>query len=166
MKTWLFALAIMLTATSTVAQQRIPPASAGKLPAQDIISASDPKAILDIAKGFGRASLEKDKDGDPKIVGRINGKLYQILFFGCTDNEDCDNIQFQAGWSNTKITLPQINRWNRGKRFGKAYLDADNDPVIEMDVNTDYGITRKNLEDTFDYWVKVLSSFKSDALGQ
>ena len=132
--------------------------------AQTLVFASNPQAILQIAQGLGDAKLDKDREGDPKITGNLEGSAYQILFFGCTNHVHCDNIEFQAGWTDTKATLQEVNRWNRDKRFGKAYLDSANDPMLELDVNLDYGVSRKNLEDTFDYWRKVLRSFKHDVL--
>ena len=131
---------------------------------QTLIFASNPQAILQVAQSFGDAQLDKDREGDPKIVGNLEGTSYQILFFGCTNHTHCDNIEFQASWTDTKATIQQINHWNRIRRFGKAYLDSANDPMVEMDVNLDYGVSRKNLEDTFDYWRKVLRSFKHDVI--
>lgn len=131
---------------------------------QAMIYANNPQTILKIAQGFGDAKLDKDREGDPKIIGHIEGSAYQILFFGCTKHLRCDNIEFQANWSDAKANLQQINRWNREKRFGKAYLDSSNSLVLELDVNLDYGVTRKNFIDTFDYWRKVLSSFKHDVI--
>jgi len=33
-----------------------------------------------------------------------------------------------------------------------------------MSVNIDFGVTEKNLEDTFDWWSKAMSGFKKDVL--
>ena len=52
----------------------------------------------------------------------------------------------------------------RDKKFGKAYLDQDGDPRLEMTVNLDYGVTQRNLDDTFDWWTKALARFKRDVL--
>lgn len=135
--------------------------------ANDLIDATDPARILNIARGFGSADLEKDSQGDPKITGRIEGTRYTIFFYGCTNNRDCDDIQFYAAWNgNNKFTQAQMNEWNRTKRYGKAYLDRDNDPVLEMVVNIDYGVSRRNLEDSFNWWKVALRGFKKDVLGE
>ena len=47
------------------------------------------------------------------------------------------------------------------KRFAKAYLDDQNDPVIEMDVNLQGGVSRKNLEETFDLWIYSMGKFEA-----
>lgn len=95
------------------------------------------------------------------IEGRIEGVYYRIYFYNCTDNTDCRTIQFRTAFDLTNgFPLSQINEWNKNKLFGKAWLDDENDPVLEMPVNIDYGVTAKNLEDTFDYWRVTVSQFK------
>ncbi|MCW8919154.1 MAG: YbjN domain-containing protein [Gammaproteobacteria bacterium] len=132
--------------------------------ANDIISAENPDAILDIAKGFGSAILKKDSSGDPFITGRIDGTQYGIIFSGCSDGKECDDILFASAWGGVKVSMNDINAWNRTKKFGRAILDKDEDPRLEMAVNLDYGVTRRNFEDTFNWWTKALSGFKKDVL--
>lgn len=136
-------------------------------PAQaELVDATNPTRIYEMAKGFGSAELDKDGQGDPRVTGRIEGTKYGIYFYGCSNGRDCDDIQFSAGWSGAKVTLDDINRWNRQKRYGKAYLDRDGDPRLEMVVNIDYGVSAKNLEDSFSWWSKALKGFKEEILKQ
>ncbi|MCK9258460.1 MAG: YbjN domain-containing protein [Azoarcus sp.] len=130
----------------------------------DMIDATNPSRIYEIARGFGSAELDKDGQGDPRIVGRIDGTKYGIYFYGCRKGRDCDDIQFSAGWSGAKVSLEEINRWNLQKRYGKAYLDRDGDPRLEMVVNIDYGVSVKNLEDSFNWWMKAMEGFKEEVL--
>ena len=64
-----------------------------------LIDATMPDKILEIAKGFGTASLDKDNVGDPRITGRIDGQKYTIHFYGCLNGKDCDDIQFYTYWT-------------------------------------------------------------------
>ena len=133
--------------------------------ATDIISAENPDAILNIAKGFGSARLTKDSGGVPLISGRIDGTKYAIYFFGCDSNgKKCDDIQFGTAWAGTKVLIKTINEWNRTKRYGVAYLDKDGDPNLDMPVNIDYGVTAENLESTFNFWTIILKQFKKEVL--
>ncbi len=86
------------------------------------------------------------------------------MFYGCEKGENCDDIQFIASWSDIEISLQDVNEWNSKKRFGKAYLDSEGDPVLEISINTDYGISKKNLEDSFDWWTIAIKGFKKDIL--
>lgn len=128
--------------------------------AAEIIDATKPEQILAIARGFGSATLEKDKSGDPKIVCKIEDIKFGIYFYGCSGGKNCNAIQFAAGWSGQEITLAAINKWNTEKRLSRAFLDSDNDPILKMDINLDYGVTRQNLEDSFEIWEKTLGAFE------
>jgi len=128
----------------------------------DIITARDTSSILDVAKSFGSASLDKDRDGDPMIVGRAKGYNYGITFHNCQGGK-CDDILLVVPFkSKQSPSLSKINTWNRTKRFGKAYLDRDGDPIIDVSINLDYGICKENLEDTFAIWMKVIHEFEKE----
>ncbi len=130
-----------------------------------LIDATMPDKILEIAKGFGPASLDKDYVGDPRITGRIDGQKYTILFYGCVNGKDCDDIQFYTYWTGGRnVTLDKINEWNRNTKFGKAYLDTDGDTTLEMTVNIDYGVSAKNLENNFSWWNKTVQSVVQNIL--
>ena len=143
---WLLPLMYLVTVTSVQAQ----------LPSQVLIDGSDPQLILNIAKGYGSATLSRDAVGDPRIEGVIDGNHYQIVFYNCRHGERCDLLLFQAAWASRYFDLEMVNRWNREKIYGQLYLDIDNDPVVEMPVNLAHGVTRRNLEKSFDYWRIVL----------
>ncbi|MDD7969502.1 YbjN domain-containing protein [Roseinatronobacter alkalisoli] len=131
--------------------------------AQSLIDAGDVDAIANIARGYGSATIQSDNVGDPQILGRIDGVMYTVNFYGCTNGADCTTVQFRAGWKNPgDITLDDMNLWNQDKRFGKAYLDFEDDPVIEWDVNLFGGVSTQNLDDTFDWWRIVLENFTAD----
>jgi hypothetical protein len=125
----------------------------------EILDATDPEGILNIARGFGAATLGTDSVGDPQVTGRIEGNAYTIFFYGCADGRDCTNLQFSSGWISDDVDLNMINSWNRGTRFARAYLDDEDDPIIEMDVNLQFGVSRRNFDDTFRIWAATLDSF-------
>lgn len=145
------------------------PAHAGRILSQDharVVSHASADVILEIAQGLGSAELATDSAGDPKISGVIDGTRYGIVFYGCENGANCTHIQLFAGWSDAGLTLNDVNRWNRESKFGDAYLDDDGDPWIEMAVNLAHGVTRRNLEDTFDWWRVILDSFKDAMNGE
>ena len=132
---------------------------------QSLVTANDVDQIVNIARGYGSATLEQDAAGDPFIRGRMDGVLYVVNFYGCTEGTNCTTLQFRAAWNPTDtVTLAQMNDWNRDMRFGKAYLDAANAPTIEWDVNLFGGVTTTNLDDTFDWWKIVLARFVADMM--
>jgi len=128
--------------------------------AQSLITAANPQTILDIARGYGSAELSTDSVNDPLITGRIDGTSYRVYFYGCSNGRNCKTIDFYAAWSSNRVSLRDVNEWNRTKRFTKAYLDSDDDPILEMSVNLDNGVSRGNLDYTFDWWKVTLKQFK------
>ena len=127
--------------------------------AQDLIDGSNVEEILNLARGYGSASLGAQDNGDPSISGRIEGVLYTITFMNCTDNRDCESINFYSGFAENKQSMEAINAWNRDTRFAKAYLDSDLDAVIEWDVNLQTGVSRENLDAQLLLWSRMLSDY-------
>jgi hypothetical protein len=132
---------------------------------QTLIDGNSAQEILNLARGYGSANLGTDIAGDPQITGRIAGTPYLINFYGCTNGTNCTTLQFRASWINPgHVTIESLHAWNRDKRFGKAYLDSDGDPVLEWDVNLFGGVSPRNLDDTIDWWEVVLTNFITEAL--
>lgn len=127
-----------------------------------LIDATTPEKVLEVAKGFGSAELGKDAEGDPSIFGRIDGKKYQISFFGCSGGANCHDIRFMTGWSETKVGMEQTNEWNRTKRVGTAFIDRDGDPLLTMTVNLKHGVSRGNLEENFVFWQVAVKQFEKE----
>ena len=127
--------------------------------AQATLDGSQVDEILNLARGYGSATLEAQSNGDPKIAGKVEGGTYQVFFMNCTNNTNCEDLNFYAGFADNKPTLEVINAWNRDKRFGKAYLDSDLDAVIEFDLNLVHGVTRENLDAAFSLWTLILDQY-------
>jgi hypothetical protein len=112
------------------------------------------------AKGYG-AEVSTDKSGDPIIRSSADGSGFSVLFYGCDEETRCASIQFTAGFNlRDGTTLEAINDWNRNKRFGKAYLDEENDPFLEYDIDLERGATTEAIENAFDVWLSVMPAFK------
>jgi len=123
----------------------------------EILRQPDPAAILDIAKGFGSARMDKDDNGDPMISGRIEGVKYVVYFYGCEDHENCKSLQFSTGYTDP-LTAEQANAWNTKYRWVKAYSgDGSN---FKMDVSFAGGVTRANLEEQFANWDSMAGNIK------
>lgn len=133
--------------------------------ATELITAEDPEVILAIIKGFGSGRLKKDSEGDPMIIGMVEGIKFGISFYGCKKGSDCDDVQFVAYFTDASLSLQKINDYNMRTRFGKVAIDGDGDLKVSMTVNLDYGVTRKNFEDTVTFWTLVLKQAKEHFSG-
>ena len=129
--------------------------------AQDcvIIDGDQLDEIVNVARGYGYATLEKQSNGNPKIEGKIEGVIYHVYFQNCTDNANCEDLNFYAGFLDNKPSLEVINAWNSAKRFARAYLDSDMDAVVEFDLNLEHGVSRANLDAAFSVWSLILDQY-------
>lgn len=107
--------------------------------AQDIINTTSTKHMSDVFKTEGYA-YEVDSDGD--IVWKLEG--YKTLILIAKDGE---SITFRANFASDNTTNEKVAAWNRSKRYSKSYLDDDNDPVLQLDLDLAGGITRARLND-------------------
>lgn len=112
------------------------------------------------AKGY-RAHIDRDAVGDPRITSGADGSQFQVLFYNCKDDR-CASIQFATAFDlKAGMSLDQVNEWNRTKRFGRAYLDAQRDPFVVMDVDLERGATTEAVANYLDTWAAVVPAFKA-----
>ena len=132
---------------------------AGALPDGGATAAEVAGVLQD--KGY-RAEITTDSAGDPLIDSAADGTKFSVYFYGCEGEEPrCNAIQFMAAFDLEEgLSLEQINLWNREHRFGRGYLDDENDPFVEMDLDVEYGFTTEALANNLDTWVAVLPGFK------
>ena len=128
-----------------------------------MVRAQDPQSLVAAMQAAGyEAVLGIDRIGDPKIDSSVSGSRFVVFFYNCTDNRECATIQFHSAYDvPSAITLDRINAWNSSQRFGRAYLDREGDPVLEMDVDLDDGgISTALFIDNLQFWETVLVNFE------
>ncbi len=71
-------------------------------------------------------------------------------------------MELAAGFDLTNgMSFEKINEWNRDNRYIKGYLDTENDPYAEYEVNLSPGRTYESLNDDFAIWRTALPKFKT-----
>jgi hypothetical protein len=130
--------------------------------AQTLIDAENPADLVAMIQALGfQARLDEDNVGDPLIRSSAGGGEFSIYFYGCTDNKRCQSLQFSAGYDlDDGTTHAVVDEWNEIKRFASAYLDDEDDPFLQMDINTAGGITRQNFENSFELWQTLKGQFE------
>jgi hypothetical protein len=112
--------------------------------------------------GFS-VDMTTDGDGDPMIESTDNDEPFNVHFYGCTDGKDCEYIEFTEGWDLPNGTTPDvIEKWNEDRVWGRAYLDSENDPWVDMAVNLKGGVSAENFDDTVSWWWSVIRDFEDD----
>jgi len=106
-----------------------------------------------LAEGYNAQALTLDKDGD--VVWKLDGYRTNLII-----DDDGDSIEFSSAFTDPS-TLEKVNAWNRSKRYSRSYLDADGDPVLELDLDLSGGVTQERILDflrtcelSFEAWRK------------
>ncbi len=134
-------LLVMTFASATFAQdQRV----------VERISSAQMKSLVEM-EGFPNVEI----DGDDDLIVRMQG--YRIIIFVRGNNYQQIKYRFAVG--GTKFTLRDVNEWNRSMTFSKAYLDNDGDPVLEMDVDLEGGVTLARIKDSIRTFNTSLAAF-------
>ncbi len=113
----------------------------GPLFAADLKTSYSDQQLLDILQkeGYNNVSLVKERF----ILVKIDGSNYVVI------NQKDGDIQFYYGISDSPVSYQTINEWNRTKRLSRAYIDNENDPVIEADLMANAGISAEHIAISF-----------------
>lgn len=125
---------------AALAWAAVPVSASAEIYGEDGVSGPEVADILQTA-GY-RAELTKDGVGDPLVRTTMSGVNVQVYFYNCNSVGRCEDIQFSVGFDMANGTSQSvIDEWNRTKRFGRAYLDDENDPFIKVDLQVGPGGT-------------------------
>ncbi len=59
-----------------------------------------------------------------------------------------------------------LSKFNSEVKFGRAYIDRDGDVALQMDRNSNGGVTVRNIESDFEVFLLLISKFLSDYRAQ
>jgi Putative bacterial sensory transduction regulator len=76
-----------------------------------------------------------------------------------------ETMQLYAGFRSSGTSLSTINEWNKEHRFTRAYLDSDNDPVLESDIDLTGGVTQENVDEFVRTFFASLVQYKKHIEG-
>ena len=142
------------------------PAAQAAPAAGSLVHAADPQGVLAAMQALGHtATLGSDGAGDPMISGGFEGSQYQVFFYGCEANANCQWLVFSTGYDLPNGGTPDmVNSWNATHLVGQAYLDGEQDPMLNYFVTTTGGLTQENFADVVDWWRVAVEEF-STAVG-
>lgn len=100
-----------------------------------------------------------DNNNDPTWAFTHLGILITIVPYDEVTPGRYASLLFYAGWAaDDAISLSMINNWNKGSRFGRAYLDDSGDPVIELDLMMAGGVTADTIREYITVFAQAASS--------
>jgi Putative bacterial sensory transduction regulator len=68
------------------------------------------------------------------------------------------NLEFYASFKK-KVTMGRINDWNAGKRYTRAYINKEGNPVLEADLDLEGGVSYGAIAEFFKTWVTSVKLF-------
>ncbi len=127
---------------SLVALLCLPLAAAG----QDQLQKSyTDQQLVDILRNDGYRAVEIS---DERVITiRVDGLTYVLFVY------DDDDLQLYFGVTGYAVDADDMNTWNRTKRLSRAYIDDDNDSILEADLLANAGYT----EEQFLEWLGVFN---------
>lgn len=121
------------------------------------VSGADVVKVLQDA-GY-RAQLDKDDDGDPRIVTKMSGATVHVVFYDCAQDR-CGSLQLAAALDLERgFSLEGINQFNSQYRYARAYLDDEMDPFLQFDFEVLHTSNSEHIASQLDLWEDVLGRF-------
>ena len=104
----------------------------------DLVSSTSPDKMMALMQGEGY-SVTKEGQG---IIWKIDGKRAVMLV-----SQSGNGLLFVTAYSDGNATPEKINEWNKTKRYSRTYLDDEGDPVLEVDLDLEGGVSRARVLD-------------------
>jgi hypothetical protein len=100
-----------------------------------MISSRDPDGIAKLLRDRGQnAIITVDEFNDPFIETSVDNVDYNIIFYGCTEHEDCTSLALRTQrMSAGRASFEAMNTWNTEQRWTKLYTADVNSAIMEMD---------------------------------
>lgn len=98
--------------------------------------------------------LEGKVNENGNVIVQVNGS--KIVYF-IKDQ----TMQAYFGLRGTSANVNSINEWNKSKRFGRAYIDGDGDPCVELDFDLEGGVSEESIKVWFDTVNLIVRSFRT-----
>ncbi|MFK8052524.1 MAG: YbjN domain-containing protein [Woeseiaceae bacterium] len=107
----------------------------GSATAETLRKDYDNDEIIEILRADGYSAVKEvnGDEGQRTIEIKVNGSTYALRIF------DDGDLLLYFGMTGFSLTADDINRWNQVHRLTRAYLDSDNDPILEADLLANAG---------------------------
>lgn len=110
-----------------------------------------------------RAEVETLSSGSEIVKLKMSGVNVVVSLYP-KNAERKTSIQFYCGFKKSgDTTADKVNEFNKRYRFAKCYLDAEGDPVMEMDCFVN-GVSDECFKEFVDMYETQLSSFRADVV--
>jgi len=145
-------LALALSFTAAIA------GAAHAAPGFDARRNADVSALITSHGASG--ALKKSDDGKTYFAGQVGNIFFDAHFQSCdTPRTLCKTMLLSGLWDSKKITIDQINRWNRWTLYCPAYIDGDGSPNLWYSIAVSANTAQADLADEIGTWMDCLHDF-------
>jgi Putative bacterial sensory transduction regulator len=131
------------------------PAAARAQDKEPVFKTISPQQIEQVLRELG---FEFEKQ-PPKGGGKLQSWRFMISGYPVLLLSDGTDMQLYAGYE-AKVSLSRINEWNRGKRWGRAYITQDNKGVaLESDLDFEGGVSLNGIKESIKLYRALLEEF-------
>ena len=94
---------------------------------------------------------------------KFNLGSFKVLLLPYGEGPDYPSIQLHAGFK-AQADPEAINAWNRDNRFGRAFLDTDEDPILQYDLDLEGGVTERTIQEAVRTFRALLEDFSESVV--
>ena len=139
------------------------------LSAAEYIGTIEPNNILKMLtdNGYEDAYVaDTDYEDLPILNFTLADSKAVIYFYECgKTGKACEYLQLYVGWAmDERPSYKVINDFNAEERFSQAYIDDENDPVIEQWITLEGGVSDVNFINTVATFGETVEKFE-DIIG-
>ncbi|WP_164730375.1 YbjN domain-containing protein [Pelagibacterium montanilacus] len=126
--------------------------------AQELIDGNSVAEIEELLKERGEVTAVEEPGMDAQFHVTVDNLNYLVSFMTCSEAEGCEDVYLYARYE-IPSDLETINAWNSEARFTRAYIDAEENSILELDINLIHGVTPDNFMNTMDAWELSMELF-------
>lgn len=135
---------------------------------QQVVTQFTPDQVAGILRDAGyRAEIVHENEKYHILTGMGGYKV--VLYLYC-NNGQCTSLDWDVSFTAApKYTLTLVNKWNREKRYAKAYIANDGAFYLEYSLDFAGGVTKQTLASSaslFDSFVNGLDGWINSASSQ
>jgi hypothetical protein len=105
-------------------------------------------------------TLKKDSDDKVYFAGQAGQTFFEAHFQNCDKPRAyCTTMLLAGSWDSKKISVDQINRWNRWTLYCPAYIDGDGSPNLWYTIAVSSNTAATDVTGSLDTWMDCLKDF-------
>jgi hypothetical protein len=159
-------IAALLLGLAVAAPGRSAAAADAAARVDDGVTAAELAALLETYPEIEGVEIHDGRYGNPALSATASGIRFDVFLFHCDDTAEarCGEVQYKATFvpaaGRATEAAAAVKRWDQDWVFGRAFVEDDDDVVIEH-AHFATGVTPDYLHENADLWLlSILPDFR------